>query len=666
MNHRSLALSFLFAFPANFAVDAHAQVQTQSAEFRLTPDEELAVQTLDKEKFIEARERAQKILEKDSSSIAAMYVLASVHCEIEGNLARALFLIRSARREFAARFGEPPTESHARFWCRMILIKEEQICALMDRREEQLTVLKQLFDYFHDSAFEAEQIWPLLKLGQFKIARELGQRLIFDSDFEVRLTAYNSLIAVEDEARDRKAGYDISAAAYRMVGEDSCVISMNYALAAMQWYQIEQATELNQKAFRATRADCSSNPHRQGSMVYLVQGEYQRALSSLLELRKKPERASRRVQNEMTVRGHTVELLFAMGQVEEALMRVEPISDRTDRTGNTSASTENYILHDLILHWVVGETNLRWQEELRSARGFFDASKMRLLALEKEAKQKELIHRALPYSLSNSLLIDIARAYYTDVRPWYFGDLVNFFGEALFEQIITEARAKEKYELEAGLAYYDGYLAELRFKQGKFTEARELCEKALKNLPKLEKLFRLRLTAMYAEILRNQDSEMSALRFYEQVIEGFPAIFRVLDLRLPVEIYSDGAPISKRVAELLRKSPRLQPGEGSLALRVSQSGDTARCCLHGSHGRRLVCTELDETSEEAKTLVKEKNFEKQAIAAVDAFHKQAFSPLVEMTSENLNSLDGRAGKVSADLVLKNLLNDGLSNKESGK
>ncbi len=629
--------------------------------FQMTEDEQRADQLFDQGKFIESRELAQRILEQ-GPSIVATVVLARVHYEIEGNFARALFLVRQARRDFRARYGEPPEEPTARFWCRTILRLESLICASMDRRAEQLAVDHELVRYFHMEEDEVIQIWPLLKERRFDEARELGRRLIHSEDPDVRLTAYNSLIAVEDEVRNRKAGYEIGTVAHRMTGGNSCVISMNYALCALQMYKIEDAAPLNLEAVHAINYDCSSHPHLQGAAIYLLQGDYQRALSSLLELRKIPTRASRRVQNEMTIRGRVVELLYAMGQVEEALVRVMPIADRTDRTGSTSASTENYILRDLLLYWLMGDVNLRWREELRSARGAWESAKMRLEDASLVAKQLELVHRALPYTLSDALLTDLARAYYTDIRPWYFGSLAGLFGHALFERIVNEAWARETDELEVGRAYYDGYLAELRLRQGRLAEARELCEKALDKLPKLERLFRLRVQAIYADLLVQEGREAEAAPLYNEVIELFPAVLRMLDLRLPVVFYDDGSPIAKAVVQLLRNSPRLKPGQGSLELHVERLEDTARCCLVGAHGRRLFCTVLDWTSDEAQSIGDD--LEKQAIAAVDAFHKQAFAPMIEMTAQDLNSLDGRAGKVSADAALKDLLNDGSSKTRS--
>ena len=76
--------------------------------------------------------------------------------------------------------------------------------------------------------------------------------------------------------------------------------------------------------------------------------------------------------------------------------------------------------------------------------------------------------------------------------------------------------------------------------------------------------------------------------------------------------------------------------------------DGARVCLFSS-GRRLGCAarEADDPSGD-----------EQLVTILDRFHDTVFSPRVELTQSDLNSLDGRPQRIGADAAIKGMLGDG--------
>ncbi len=617
-----------------------------------TEDERAAKQALDESKYIRARELAQKILDK-GPSIIATFVLSEVHAEFEGNLARALFLIRKARDDFYTAFGPNPNDVEQRLWLRQILQTEANILGAMDSREEQLVVLKQLFDFTQSNQHRVTQIWPLVKLRRFEEARTLGKELISDPDYLVRLTAYNSLMAVEDEARKRRAGYDWGIAGRQLTQGQSCVISMNLALACLQNYKIADAIQYDLEAIKAPDFDCSTHPYAQISGTYLLQGEFQQSISSLLSLRKIPRIGIQRVQSEMTIRGRLVETLYALNQIPAALDRSRQIAANTDRTGSTSASTENYRLRDLVIHWLILSAQIERSSERLSARPLSDRLPLYKEQLALKLERSETAHLTLPYITYATLMTDIARAYYTDIKPWYMGQMAELLGYHIFEQIIEEARALETDEIETGNAYYDAYLGELRWRQGKDEEALSLAEKALAALPQQERLFRARIEAWKADTLWRQGQLEAAIPLYSHVFEQFPTAFRILGLRVPIQIETDGGPTGELIAERLQDSPRIYPTDGAFKLQIDAQSERISLCLFYPSGRRLSCVETKLSD------LEEENLSEEAFLAhaIDRFHDHAFAPLVDLTQSDLHSLDGRPVQVDAATAIEDLLGE---------
>jgi len=367
---RRLAPALAWVFVCALAAPAAAQMQDPLAALdglQGDVDERAAWESLDRREWVTARRQAEAVLAKDPDSFIATYVLGMVHAEAEGNLARALFLLRKARFRLEELHGDPPSANDARAWHRRMLLRESIVLGQMDRRADQLAAFDRL-DAHYAPKQTVRRIWPLLKLGRFEEARAIGESLMHDPNPDIRERAFNGLMAVEEEAGNRAPSYTWGQKALESMGEDTCILATNTALGARRAFDFPQTITYDQRALKAADGSCPTSPHAQLSAMYLVSGQFQQSLSALKALRAAPRPPHLRVQNEMVIRARFVELLLALGEFDEAELRVREILAAPDRAGMISAASEIVELSNALLGYSVLTARYNQLLERASAR----------------------------------------------------------------------------------------------------------------------------------------------------------------------------------------------------------------------------------------------------------------------------------------------------------
>ena len=161
--------------------------------------------------------------------------------------------------------------------------------------------------------------------------------------------------------------------------------------------------------------------------------------------------------------------------------------------------------------------------------------------------------------------------------------------------------------------------------QKEYGEAVEHAERALSGLQPGDALLRERVRAVLGKSLSDP---REATTLYEEVLATDPGLFRRLGWALPVEVRSSDADIDRALAAAVMRSPRFEQSRDGLRVQV----DGARICLFGRTGAAWGCGEADLEDDETAGSYEQR--------IVDAFHAEIFSPRVDLSRIDINSLDG--------------------------
>ena len=613
---------------------------TVSHAWQVSQGEQTALERAEQEKYREARKLADEAL-KQPPGIVARYVLSLVQSENEGNLPRALFLLKEAKRRLETVEDLDNLTALGRKWHRRLLLHELGILGHLDRRGEQLELID-TYERYHKPKISARRIWPMVKLGQYDEARKLGISLLEDEKIDVRQRALNGLMAVEEEAGNRQASFDWGDRALKELGSRSCVISTNTALGARRIFDFSQAIMLDLKALEADQNDCPTSPHAQLAPVYLLSGDFQKSVSSLKALRSSGRSRRMALQNEMLIRSRFVEILLALGAFEPAWIRMEQILDQPDRSGMVSYAPDlvelgNYILGYAVLNARISELN----EEL-SVRPFTERWALYKTYLALRLKRITITRHIRRLSSEHDYLERIIRPYMYETMMWYTLPAVDALGGAVVEQGVRSALKTERELIDQASVVMDTFRVQMLHGRHAFDQAIRLGERALKNLPKGTTLLQARIRAIMADSLRKTNNERAAYNHYQSVMGRFPTVFRMMNLTLPVKVESTGTN-AQELSEVVLQSPRFERDESSpFTLEFVQEGQRVSMCLTGV--KRYGCKSLRLGTKA-----------QDQYNVIDDFHRKVFAPGIELTQSDMSTLDGRAVEGDAESVIEDLI-----------
>jgi len=599
-----------------------------------TPEERALLQKLEGHKYVEARAAAEAILAAAPSSIVALWAMAVVHEEAEGNSARALFFLQRAEAELKSA-GEDPV------WHEKIVYEQFDLLAQMGRDAEALAMADR-----HDALFAPMdptlRIWNLFKAGRVDEARRIARVGMSSNDFFSRARGYNGMASLEFELHNRDASYQWSVDGVRATQERDCILLRNAGEAAFNRFRFEEAETLMTKAAKGKAPDCPANDgYGQLAGLYLIQGELQKALAALRSFN--AVRYPRRLwpQFAMNRRAITALALHALGRPKDAERVSAEVYAMPQRVGMVSGSVNHERFIRVFHYWAALGPRLQQVREQRAARplaaSLASATDAQRLALTRWTLRRELIQLLA----DSDRLVTFARPNLWETYEWHawqIADLIELAGTGVVAKAIEEARAADAAYPEAA-AYFDAVEGELKFRQGRLDEADALARKASASLDPREALLRWRTLAWQAEALTQLGRGGEAQALYAEVLEKFPPVFRVLELRLPVSLSDDGSEPARTARERLTGSPRFAERSGApFRVHASARDGVVEICLRDAQGVQFTCAS-----------------DKGPQSALDRFHEAAFSPRISLSQLDLNSLDGSTTSVGADQALKGVL-----------
>lgn len=615
-------------------------VWSQATAWTIHSDEQQALDKAAQRKFIDARRMADQAL-IHKPGIVARYVLSLVQSEAEGNLPRALFLVRQAKARLLALEHPTALSEHGRKWHRKLLSHELGILGHLDRREEQLAVIDQ-YDAVHEPKLTERRIWPMVKLGQYEAARRLGMSLLTHEESSVRQRAFNGLMAVEEEAGNRQASFDWGLRAIEGGSAKSCVIQTNTALGARRVFDFSKAIRIDLDALEADQKDCPTSPYAQLAPVYLLSGDFQKCVAALKALRSAPRSRRMALQNEMLIRSRFVELLYALGAFEPAWDRIEQIMNKPDRSGMVSYDMDLVEMGNLLIGYVVGQSRLNELREMSSIRSISEAWSIWIEEIKLKVRLMSIGRTIRKLAASGPHLLRVIRPYMYENMMWYSLPLVDVLGGGVVEQSLLEAQAKESDLSTQAAQMLDAYRLEIAYRRGDFERVSGWGRSVVDALPNGTVLLKARLNAVIADALWHTGQGQMAGGRFAQVMNTFPTAIRMANVALPVEVIYKGE-VLPTVKAIIEDSVRFRVVSTSpFKLMVEQNADDLEICLQGN--KRFGCQRHIPS-----------NTERTIEADFDAFVRRAFAPPIELSQSDMSSLDGRAVQGDAQSVIDDLL-----------
>lgn len=609
--------------------------------------EEQLLALLRQEKYIRAREQAELLMRERPGSFIARFTLAHVYEQEEGNLPLALYHARRAEQALQrAGSAEEPMFGH---WHRRLLLMQETLLGEMDRREEQLAVLER-----HDSRYKPHlalrRIWPLMKLHRFEEAAEIAKKATLSDDLETRVSGYNGLLSIEFERERPRECFEVAMRAVRATNEQSCILNLNTSEAAFAVFKFAEAERLALKSLQAPIQDCPDSAHQHLAHLYLLRADFRRAIAAVKEARQRPVPRRLRQQFEMVMTGWLVRLLYALGQFDKSGELASRVLRAPDRVGLVSFSSELMQAIYTIDHYATLEARGERLRERASARAGWAALREWGRAKWLELASWRAGRQASSLIARHGYLESLLTPYLKPLPPWQSPLLVDILGRSVVERLIERLRARAALKRETW-PYLRALQVWIWHRAGDHARAFEAGKEALGGLPAEESLLRARLGALVADSARRLRRATEAQGHFDAVLHRWPTALRTERIRLPVRIISGEGGIERAVAARLLDSRRLLVGEGELGfvVEVRQRERVLEMCLSGPRGRRYACAESEARRQP------DEDDEQRIARLVDAFHDTVFAPLIDLTQQDISSLDGSAVRARADQVLEEVL-----------
>lgn len=622
-----LAAVLLWASPGA----ADEMIETIMLEGESAAPAELALwELVERERYVKAREDAEKHLVDHPSSYVAHLVLGIAQHFGEANFPKALFHESRALELFEAREGARPTQSQPWRWHARILISLASAHGDLEHYDEQLAFMYR-YNELYTPQLKAELAWPLMKKREFEAARLAAEDGLATGDPYQIERAKNALCAIEFEAGDDAKSYEVCADAVEYgrshFGSATAVDLGNYAEAARSVFRFDEAERLLVEASK-TGLSWYGNPWLELADLYTRAGRFAEALAALREVPR--HRAARpahvRDSDRNEARRSLAAFLLLMGRPDEALRITDKASVLPDRRAHNSRDPlqdrsivalldrqARLELAEITIERAVAEPfYTRWWAHANALFLRFQAWMSGRQAARFLNDERRLV---------GTFAIGTARS--AVMPPWLLGDLIGALGPGVAREAVARVASRDS---RAGAApYYDAVLAEVALCQREYGEAITHARRALDGLQPGDALLRERVRGVLAKSLSDP---RQAVALFEEVLDTDPGLFRRMGWALPVEVESSGAEIDRELASAVRRSPRFEESDDGLRVRV----EGGQICLYGRTGTSWGCSETE--------LGEDETGRSHVQRIVDSFHAAVFSPRVDLSRIDINSLDG--------------------------
>lgn len=591
-------------------------------------DERLAFDLTLEGQFIRARNLAKTVLRSHPRSYVAHYVLGLVNSYAEADFPRAQFELDAALREFVAQHGDHPGDGTPWKWHSRIL---RALADVHNNLEHYALRLRYIDEYNarYRPHIEADRAWSLMKMGDYRAARAAAQAAAASGDPRERIIALTSLCAIEFEAGDDGASYEICREALenaRNEGDNIVVELANFGEASRSLFKLREAEDTIREA---TSAGVSANgdPWMDLAELYTREGRHFDAYNALKQIpnyrMQRPPEYRDADRNE--TRRALAAFLLVIGRAEDADRITTKAINTPDRRAHQSRDPVQdqtiIALLDREVHRVLADERMAraasepwWKWPV----AFAEASLLRMRAWRSGRRAAALL-------ADNEHLTGVFRigtSHSAVMPPWLVGDVIHVVGSGVADEAIARARRNDRRPLAE--AYYDAFSAEAALVAGDEQRSIRVGSRALAALPEEEALLRARVQVVMAEAYLRSEDVAAAGRMYDAVLQVDPGAFQRLGSCLPVR---EG---SGDVSDFL-ESPRfcVRSDAPYRIDRVSTSG-RARARVTDSRGTVLGEGEVAHAAGSAS----------RDGGRSRSLDDSLFAPRIDLSQSDVTSLDG--------------------------
>ena len=627
--------------------------------YRPAPEEQALLDLLDKQQRpLEAREAARAYLADHPGSFVACLVAGTVYLQAEGDLPRAYYYLKRSRTLLEKAYGEEwvdgnPWRTYARTLWMLHLT-----CQRMERYQETLEILE-THDRFFTPKRPAHYAWSYMKLGREAAAREKIAEALASKDPEDVEMALNSLGALESEADHPDEGYDAFTRLYALNHRPGrpveCTFVRNRAEAAYKLHRFEEAEKLYLESTHLFQPESESNPWQDLALIYLDEGRYPEAVDAVKRMQDWAYRSLPLIglDNWNFRQTITAGLLLSCGYTEEALSLSRRLVDRPDRHGYGSAQADQWEAASLLFYdQVLQDALARDAEALSYAPwkerpGLWLRRAAHILEARAAGRRAGRIVMGGGDRLAHSLRIFAPRS--AILVPGGEVLLPRVVGTGVAEAQIQRLLARRGAMAERERPYLLYLLGAGRAEEGDARGALESLGQAEKTLPAEHAQMVATLHALKAQAYAARGERGAALRELAVVMEKDAGAVRRQGLSLPCTLQASGGAAARAAARLLAASPRLDTGGTGFTVVVEQTGAGGlQGGLDGPGGAVLCRFRVNPGASPDAT----------AREFCRLFHRKAFGPRIDLSQQEINSLEGST--LAADSLqdrLKGLLGD---------
>ncbi|HMP69753.1 MAG TPA: hypothetical protein PKA76_10410 [Pirellulaceae bacterium] len=592
-----------------------------------TSEESAALDALDAEKYIQARELAEAILRSNPQSISARFVRGVSMNKADGNAAAALHELRFCRRLLEKRGREVPGDEHACAWYLHVLEAESGVLRQLARDDEALLCVTRMEQVYGPLPWL--KTWSLIRLKRYDEASETIRATQEHGGFAK--TALNDRGALFLCKRQYAESLE-SFRQHMMLDSESAVAWSNYAGAALAMFQFAEAEKHWLEAAKRTSRLSARSYFLNVAQLYLEQRRLQESAEAVQMAAK--NRAHRAPWTWRHEQGKTDLVLASLLAISNHLADAERIArrayERPDQLGISSDNDQQRQLHSGFLLYRILVSRIAELQELEVASD--NATQLRIARASLEAECWVLRRRLLQGIDGDFLTILVTPRDERALGPDIVGDFLRILPYGVASEVLALARSAD--ERHQAAAYYDAFEAEMAFLTGDDQKCLQLAGSALAALPtEAEKGLFCRTSVIAAMAARRLGASTPVPAPIDPILDLDPGVFRRLGIAFPVMIQDDGSPAAAKLAQLLNRSIRLSQVSDGFPIRLSTKDGELRLDMLRSTDARYVSLTVE---------INDGDVEAASRSMFEQFHGKLATPGFALDQTSIADLEGTA------------------------